>query len=384
MKAIHVALFAAALSASQPSLAQDSKRTEFRGDPASESATAVSATGLEALRGVKSVVIPQFTVEFVERGSGLSSKQVKRQDSIEIDYKITPLSDAERQGITDRLYARWVNGLKAQGLTVLGPRDAAATKSWGKVSKGSRPSPELIARGETLTRIYGAETASFLMPLNATEAPTGGAALGAADAGAAVASRVGGKALGKLGGMFGAARSLGKMGSALGNVGGAWKYAAAETALAKESSAAVMTVSLVVSLRETDMASRGLGLFRTSGSYKGKPKLVIDAESTQVTVTPPVADRKGTRARLEVPVDLVFQEDLFAGKLVADNSAGQNAGNIANRAFFATAAVAGGSAAINQRYNFSLTPAPPAHAAAVERNLTAIEDIFLARLRAAW
>jgi len=62
------------------------------------------------------------------------------------------------------------------------------------------------------------------MPALATAAPAGGAegtALGAADTGAAVASKVGGKALGWLGGMFGMARELGKMGSSLGSFGGA-------------------------------------------------------------------------------------------------------------------------------------------------------------------
>ncbi len=387
MKTIGIALLSAvALSAAQPAWAQESRRIDFRGNPASESATAVAVTGLEALRGARSVVIPQFTVEFVERSSGLSAKQVRRQDSIEVNYKVVALGDAERQSITNQLYSRWVAGLKAQGLQVFGPRDAMAKASWAKLAKNSRPAPELIARGETLSRIYSVEGSPFLMPAGAAAAPAGGAtgtALGAADTGAAVASKVGGRALGRVGGMFGMARSLGKMGSSLGNFGGTWNYAAAEPALATEMNAAVMTVRLVVDVRETDMASRGLGLFRTAGSYKGKPKLVIN-ESTQVTVTPPVANRKGTRATLGVPADLVFQEDIFAGKLVADNSTGQNVANVANRALFVGAAIAGGSGAVNQRYNFNLTPETAAYSAAVTRNLSAIEDIFLARLATAW
>ncbi|WP_315759979.1 hypothetical protein [Sphingomonas sp. Y38-1Y] len=380
MTGLRAALLAAAMGlvCVEGAAAQSTARTEFRGDAATESATAVEAKGLAALKGLKTVIIPQFTVEFVEHSDGLSSREEKRQDYVYIDYRIAPMPAAEQQAIADQLYARWADGLRAQGLTVVGPAEALAMAPASKLAAAAKPSPAAIRRSTGDNLIYSAGGAGYLMPRTALgEARQSNAAAGAADTGAAVAQKVGGR----IGGMFGLARGLGKIGSGLGNFRGAWNYAEAENALAKQANAAVMTVRLVVGLRDIDMASRGFGLFRGAGSYDGKPRLVVMGDASEVTIATPAANR---RAEIMVPKDLVFSEDLLKDRLALSNNAGTTAGNIASRAMFAGAALGGGSAAINQRHNFTATPDTTAYRAAVVRNLTAVEDIFLRHLAPAW
>ena len=128
-----VTLFAATAAA------QSTRRIDFKGDVAAEAATAVEANGIEALKGIRQVYIPQFTVEFVEKSDGLSSQEEKRQDYVYIDYRIAGLSPAEQQAITDRLYARWKAALEAKGLAVIGPDAALATKAGGKLAKNLKP-----------------------------------------------------------------------------------------------------------------------------------------------------------------------------------------------------------------------------------------------------
>jgi hypothetical protein len=103
-------------------------------------------------------------------------------------------------------------------------------------------------------------------------------------------------------------------------------------------------------------------------------------DASEVAVTVP----GGKRATVSVPKDLVIQEDVLKGRLVLDNGTGTTVGNVASKAMFATAAIGGGSATINQRHHFTGTPDTAAYTAAVERNMNAVQDIFLTRLGAAW
>ena len=365
-----------------PANAQSTKWVNFAGDVSAESMTAVKFVQPEQLRGVRSVIIPQFTVEFVRRSDGLSTKEEKRQEYVSVVYEVGGLAPDAQQALTDKLYARWVAGLTSQGIAVKGPTDALTTKSWAKLGETAKPSPALIGRASGANNIYNVAGAPYLLPVGSSgEVSANGSSMASVETGAVVASKVGGKALGKLGGMFGMAKGLSKLGKGLGRTGDAMKYLSSEQSMAKETGAAVMTVRLVVGLRDTDMATRGFGMFRTAGSYDGKPKFVIQSEGTEVSLTPPDAK---ARTMLTVPQDLVFREDVLAGKLVVSNSTGQTAANVLSRARFATAVVGGGSATMNQSHTFAATPVTAAYDAAIQRNVVAIEDIFLARLKTAW
>lgn len=361
-------------------VAQKAKLTPFSGDAATASPELITSNKLEVLKGTRSVIIPQFTVEYVLQSDGLSDKEERKQDYVTVDYRIDAPDDAVLQGLTDRLYASWVKGLTAHGITVQGPQEAAVKSSRSKIAAKAKPAPATIQRDSGVLMIYSVSGSNFLMPLGAKDGPpTGNAAVlsNAADTGAVVGSRVGGK----VGGMFGMARGLGKLGGGLKGFGGAWDYAADETKLAKEAQAAVMTVRLVVGLRDTDMASRGFGAFRTAGSYDGKPKLVVQSEGTAVTI---VTSDGVKRAELGLSGDLVFAEDLFKGRVEVANGTGRTILNMVNRARFVTAAVGGGSAAVNQSHVFAASAEPAAYEQAVERNLTAVEALLLNKTAAAW
>ena len=379
---LRATIAAFALLSSASVLAQSTKRIEWRGDAASEATTATKPSGLDALKGLKTVYIPQFTVEFVEKSDGLSSKEEKRQDYVRVAYRVDGLTPAEHQAVADRLYARFVAGLQAQGLTVHGPAETTALASWSKAAKDLKPAPALIERTSGVNRLYAVGMPTYLMPRTAKgEAKSAGqeTAEQVAGTGTAVAAKVGGK----LGGMFGMAGGLMKMGKGLSGFGGQWTYAVAENALAKETGAAIMTVRLVVGLRDIDMAGRGFGLFRTAGSYDGKPRFVVQGDASEITITTPQGHGKG-RAEVMVPQDLVFQEDVLKGRLAVDNSTGADVANIYNKVNFAAHAVGGGTAAINQTHTFAATPDATTYSAAVERNLSAISDAMLQRLAGAW
>lgn len=362
-------------------LAQKAKLAAFSGDANTAPADIVATTKLEALKGIRSVIIPQFTVEYVLQSDGLSDKEEKKQDYVQVDYRIDAPDNAQLQALTDRLYANWVAGLQKQGMTVLGPQDAAAKPSWSKIAAKAKVAPATIQRDSGVLMLFSAGGNGFLMPLGAKDGPpTGNAATlsQAADAGGVVAKKAGGK----LGGMFGMASGLGKLGSGLKGFGGAWSYAATEPKLAKEAGAAVMTVRLVVGLRDTDMASRGFGAFRGAGSYDGKPKLVIQSEGTAVHIVSPADGYK--RAEINLTRDLVFAEDLFKGHVESADGTGRTLTNMMNRGRFVATAIGGGSASIDQKHTFAVSAAPPAYLAAAERNLNAVELILLKYTAAAW
>ncbi|NJC04553.1 hypothetical protein GGQ97_000346 [Sphingomonas kaistensis] len=360
-----------AVAGASPALAQKAKLAPFAANPVADAAY-VKAVGNPAFGGARTVAIPQFTVEFVDVSDGLSAKEEKRQDYVRVDYRLQGLDAASRQQLTDRLYAAWVQGLQARGLTVLGPRQLASTATWGKLAPKLKPTPAAVERDSGLNQIFSVEGAGFAMPAGA-RTPEGAASKNI-DTGAAVASKVGGR----MGGMFGMARGLMKMGGGLKDFGSAWDQAAAVGPLSRETGAAVMTVRLVVGLRDTDMASRGFGLFRTAGSYDGKPRLVIQADGTEVTLAPPGDGRN--LARLQLTHDLVFAEDLMKGRIALANNTGTTVGNTLAKANFAARAIGGGSATISQVHHFDVRTDPAAVEAAIGRNLQSLQQALLGRI----
>ena len=67
---------------------------DFVGDVSAEATTAVKVEKLEQLRGVRSVIIPQFTVEFVSKSDALSAKEEKKQDCVTVVYEVGGITAA--------------------------------------------------------------------------------------------------------------------------------------------------------------------------------------------------------------------------------------------------------------------------------------------------
>jgi len=317
----------------------------------------LKADQLKLLSGTRTVIIPEFTVEFVTHSEGLAAKQ---KGQIRVNYDVTLPGDDELQALVDGLYQHWVAGLHAHGLTVQGPKDAAQTMAWtAKLAKSAKAAPAYVSTAMGTNRIFTAEGGGWYFL-------------------AGDRSVVSEESKGKSGGgMF----------SGMGGGFGAIGIGQGEMQMAKDSGAAVMTVHIVLGLHETETHSPVFAMFKTAQGSIGDPKFSIQAMTTEVAITPP--SQRG-RATLAVPADFMFQEELLAGHLKANESAGSTASNIASRGLFALQAVGGafggfgGGAKLQQSYRIAATPELPAYMAAARRNLEGVQDALLRQLQPAW
>lgn len=347
---------------------RDAKPVAF--DTRAADATALTkAEKLEALRGIRKVVITQFTIEFVDRSTGLSMRQ--RDGAVAVNYSVAGLDDAAAQALVDDLYGSWATGLQAQGLTVVGPETAVSMASWTRgISALAKPTPALVDTPMGRNRIFGAKASPYYFIDGERAAVQSGAERTASSIGAFMP--FGGMAKGLLG-----------MGKGL-KAGGA---SLGEMRLGQEADAAVMRVRLVVGIRETDKPSQAFAALRSGDAFIGEPRLTIEAAGSSVDVTSYAG--KGGHAVVTLPADLLFSQDLLAGHLAMNNSAGASASNIAARGMFLAGAVSssfGGSGGINlkQSHNVAATPDKAAFGAAATENLKATQAMFLQRLATAW
>ncbi|UZK65467.1 hypothetical protein [Sphingomonas sp. M1-B02] len=336
---------------------------------AADAARLTKASKLEVLRGIRSVVIPQFTVEFVDRSTGLSMRQ--RDGAVAVNYAIAGLEDVAAQALVDQLYAAWTAGLQSQGITVIGPDAAAAMASWNRGIAGlAKATPAMVDTPMGRNRIFGARATPYYFLEGERAAAQSGAARTASGLGGLV----------PFGGM---ARGFMGMGKAM-KAGGAQL---GEMRLGQEANAAVMHVRLVIGIRETDKPSRLFAALRSGDAFIGDPRFAIEAGGSSVDVTSYAG--KGGRADIRIPADLLFAQDLLSERLAMANSGTASASNIAARGLFLAGAVSssfGGGGGINlkQSHNVAATPDKAAYAAAAEENLKAVQAMFLQRLAGAW
>jgi len=328
-----------------------------------------NASKLEVLRGIRSVVIPQFTVEFVDRSTGLSMRQ--RDGAVAVSYSIAGLDDVAAQALVDTLYASWTAGLQGQGITVISPDAATGMASWSRGLAGlAKQTPAMIDTPMGRNRIFGARATPYYFLDGERAAAQSGAAKTASGLGGLVP--FGGMAKGFMG-----------MGKAM-KAGGA---RLGEMRLGEEANAAVMHIRLVIGIRETDKPSRLFAALRSGDAFIGDPRFAIEAGGSSIDVTSYVG--KGGRAEIRIPADLLFAQDLLSERLVMANSGTATAGNVAARGLFLAGAVSssfGGGGGINlkQTHNVSATPDQAAFAAAAQENLKAVQEMFLQRLAGAW
>lgn len=327
------------------------------------------ADKLDILRGTKAVVIAQFTVEFVDRSTGLSMKH--RDGAVAVNYSVAGLDDGTAQTIVDRLYDIWVTGLQAQGISVKGPDTALELVSWNRgISALAKPTPAMIDTPMGRNRIFAARATPYYFLDGERDAAQSGAE----------------KTVSGLAGMVpfgGMAKGLMGMGKGL-KTGGA---ALGEMRLAEETAAAVMRVRLVVGIRESDRPSQLFAALRSGDAFIGEPRFTIEGAGSRVDVTTYIG--KAGQAAVTVPADLLFAQNLLSDHLTMNDSAAATASNVAARGLFLAGAVSssfGGAGGINlkQSHNVAATPDKAALADAVGENLTATQTMFLKRLSAAW
>ena len=326
---------------------QGPKSVEFQPDRPGEAGAHFSSTQLEGLKGMRRVVVPQFQVEYVMRSQGLTRKE---RNQVTVEYAIAGISDAALQTETDKLYARFMAGLQAAGLEVVTDENLKKTQAWSKLAAVAKPSAtELKSESGAARMITATGSPYYFYP--------GDTHLGV---------------------------------SAVG-----WGFTQAnmiEQTLSKELDAAVLTVHLVVGIRETDRHSQMFALVRTASSFIGDPKLTIEAPSSALYVA--AAGKTGgvikptVRAGWTVKDDLLFQEDVLAPTLKNASGVSSTAGNVLSSAMFAgniLANMAGGGIGMKlyKSYKFESSPAEADYVAAVDRNLSGVQDAMLAQLAAA-
>ena len=90
-----------------PTYAQSNKRVDFVGDVSAEATTAVKVEKLEQLRGVRSVIIPQFTVEFVSKSDPLGAQEEKKQDYVTVVYEVGGIAPSSSAAAVASPRRRW-------------------------------------------------------------------------------------------------------------------------------------------------------------------------------------------------------------------------------------------------------------------------------------
>jgi hypothetical protein len=324
---------------------------------------------LEVLRGIKSVLITQFTVEFVERSMGLTNRQ--KDGSVAVNYQVAGLDDATTQALVDKLYDQWAASLTAQGLTVTSPEAAAGLPAWERgISAIARPTPAAVDTPMGRNRVFAARATPFYFLDGEREAATSGAAKTAT--GLAGRLPFGGMATG----LMGMGKGLKAGGARLG-----------EMRLGQDTGAAIMRVRLVVGLRETDKPSRAFAAIRSDSAFVGEPRFAIEGKGSSVEVTSYAG--KGGTARVSVPADLLFAQNLLDEHVALADTGLAKAGNVAARGMFLVGAVSSsfggvGLGDLKQSHEVAATPDKLAYAAAAEENLSAVQKMFLEQLKPGW
>lgn len=116
-------------------------------DVASAAASLVEvsdAKALKALKGIRRVAVPQFSIEFVTQdnvSSETSGFAAAGRASVTGYYRLVGVDEPDFQALANQLYAAFVQALQAQGLEVLTPEQLAAAPTWRKLVAGGVPMP---------------------------------------------------------------------------------------------------------------------------------------------------------------------------------------------------------------------------------------------------
>lgn len=323
------------------------KSVELAPDNTADAITHFTPTAVQSLKGVHRIAISQLQVEYVTRSQGLTRKE---RNQVTVQYGLKPPSDAGLQAATDKLYDHLVAQLQAAGFEVAPRAEIEAAPSWRKLASVGKPSGGEFKSESGSGRLFVAGAGPYYFYPG--DLHLGTAAIG-------------------------------------------WGFSQAhitEQALGTELNAAVVTVRLVVGIRETDRHSQMFALLRTASSFMGDPRINVEAPASGLFVMTPGKGRGMTnaagRAAFTVKDDLLFHEDLMSATLKDTGGAASTAGNIASSALFAGAILAnmaGGGIGMKlyKSYKFDAEPPEADYLAAVDRNLAGVEDAMVAQLKAA-
>ncbi len=244
-----------------------------------------------ALKNVKKVAVPLFSVEFViadSERSETSGFAAAGRASASVYYKLKGVDEADFQAITTTLYQRFLADLKDAGMEVIPQEQVAALPSYQKLAAGGTPSPiksdSAITMAPPGMPIYG---------FNKTQ--TGGTSSGA--------------------GLFGA---LSQMGSGFSAVG-----AALDTvALQQELGAAVIEVQMKVNFVQLKSNTKGfLGRLGNTASVTSKVQPSVGSAMFSV--------QSSTRGALTLTNPLALDATAFSEVRKKPTTKGDVAGAVA-------------------------------------------------------
>lgn len=323
------------------------KAVAYTPENTAETRTHLGASAATSLQGVRRIAIPQFQVEYVTKSEGLSRKE---RNQVTVVYAFAEPSAAALQAETDKLYARLVARLEAQGFEVV-PREALeATAGWKKLAGIGKPSGSEFKSESGSGRLFVAGGAPYYFYPGDTHLGTGAISWGFAQA------------------------------------------QMAEQQAAGELDASLLTVRLVIGIRETDKHSQAFALVRTASSFEGEPWLTLEAPASGAFIVTPGRTGGMTnptgRAALTLKDSLLFPQDVLNPTLKNATSGAGAAGNAASSALFAgmvlaNMAGAGVGGKLYKSYRFEASPSEAEYLDAVDRNAGGVTDALVEQLKAA-
>ncbi len=294
----------------------------------------------QALKGVKKVAVPLFSVEFViadnERAetSGFASAG---RASAALYYKLKGVDDADFQAITTALYLRFLTDLKDAGMEVMPQAQVAASPTYQKLAAGGTPSPIKSDSAITVSPpgmpIYGFN-----------KVQTGGTSSGSS--------------------LFGA---LSQMGSGFGAVG-----AAIDTvAMQQELGVALIEVQMKVNFVQLTNNNRGfLGRLGSTASVDGKVQPSVGSAMFSV--------QSSTRGSLTLTNPLALDAAAFSEVRQKPTTAGDVAGGVA----VALIRLASGSKDSSSSEEMEAVADPAKYRDVVGTGLGTVTQMFVQRLKA--
>jgi hypothetical protein len=129
--------------------------------PEQQIANYVDAAGLEKLKGIKRVLVPQFRVEFqlrTEVSKNVSERNVSSgftaQRNVSVYLHLKGLDDAQLQRITDVAYQNFQKQMAAAGIEVIGPDKLASEPEFAAVLKMGKSSPAVLETKDGISHFF--------------------------------------------------------------------------------------------------------------------------------------------------------------------------------------------------------------------------------------
>ncbi len=294
----------------------------------------------KALKDVKKVAVPLFSVEFViadAQRAETSGFAAGGRASSTLAYTLKGVDEADFQAITTTLYERFLADLKSAGIEVVPYEQVAALPSFKKLAAGGVPSP--IKSDSVIT------VAPPGMPIYGfNKVQTGGTGSGSA--------------------LFGA---LSQMGAGFGAIGAVMDT----VTLQQELGAVVIEVQMKVNFVQLTNNNKGfLGRMASSASVDSKVQPSVGSATFSVM--------SATRGTLTLTQPLALDAAAFSDVRKKESSTGEKAGLVAVAVLGAL--IGGGNS--STRDDMEAVADPAKYRDIVGTGLGTVTQMFVQRLRA--